>query len=311
MKRREFLVAGAGAGLHSIGGPGKSSQPPGQGRQEQAGDRVKIVAFQGKCSNDFDKNLDRVLKLIEKCGKEKVDFLCFPEGYLSNYSADLAVGLDDPRVKKLLRVSGRFDMVSIVGISEIERDTVLNTALALYQGEILGKYRKTMLTGSDKKQFSSEYSLPVFRAKGITFGIIICHDSSFVEPALTMRWKGARLLFSPHYNSIDSDRMDEHRKKVRNNHVGLATLLQMVVVRSNVVGSEEGKLSYGDSTIFSPLGEVVAAAPLFQETLISAEFERNVFEQEKWAARKEVPAEVIQQLCEVAQSRISDSGANG
>jgi len=126
-----------------------------------------------------------------------------------------------------------------------------------------------------------------------------------------MRWKGARLLFSPHYNSIDSDRMDEHRKKVRNNHVGLATLLQMVVVRSNVVGSKEGKLGYGDSTIFSPLGEVVAAAPLFQETLISAEFESAVFEQEEWAARKEVPAEVIRQLCEVAQSKISDSGTNG
>jgi predicted amidohydrolase len=161
-----------------------------------------------------------------------------------------------------------------------------------------------MLTGSDKKEYASEYSLPVFRAKGITFGIIICHDSSFVEPALTMRWKGARLLFSPHYNSISTARMDEHRKKVRNNHVGLATLLKMVVVRSNVVGSRDGELGYGDSTIFSPLGEVVAEAPLFQETLISADFERVMFEEERWASQKEVPREVIQQLCEAAKNSV-------
>jgi predicted amidohydrolase len=153
-----------------------------------------------------------------------------------------------------------------------------------------------MLTESDAEQFASDYSLPVFEAKGIRFGVIICHDSSFAEPAMTMRKKGARLLFSPHYNSISSNRMDEHRRKVRNNHVGLAALLQMVVVRSNVVGWKDDDLGYGDTTIFSPLGDVVASAPLFQETLITAEFERAVFEKESWASQDELPEEVLQQL---------------
>jgi predicted amidohydrolase len=96
--------------------------------------------------------------------------------------------------------------------------------------------------------------------------------------------------------------MDEHRRKVRNTHVGLASLLQMVVVRSNVVGWKEDRLGYGDSAIFSPLGEPVATAPLFQETVISAEFDRSIFESEAWASRGEIPLEVVQQLCKTARS---------
>jgi predicted amidohydrolase len=119
-----------------------------------------------------------------------------------------------------------------------------------------------------------------------------------------MRWKGARLLFSPHYNSINYDRADEHRTLVRNNHVGLSVLLQMVIVRSNVVGGDGKSVGYGDSTIFSPLGVPVAAAPLFKEALISAEFDDSVFTNESWRTRREIPLDVYQQLWEAARDSI-------
>lgn len=262
---------------------------------------IKIAAYQGPCSDDFDKNLTKVREVIGSAGQDGTDFLCFPEGYLSNYKADLAVPLDDPRLRDLIGYAGRCDMVVIVGLSEMESDQVYNTALILYGGKTLGKYRKTMLTGKDKESFAHDYSLPVFEAKGITFGVIICHDSSFVEPALTMRWQGARLLFSPHYNLLPYDSADEHRIVVRNNHVGLAALLQMVVVRSNIVGGSDEKIGYGDSAIFSPLGVPVATAPLFREALISAEFDDPALETERWRMRKEIPREVCRQLSEAAR----------
>jgi predicted amidohydrolase len=205
---------------------------------------------------------------------------------------------------ELVELTGQYDMVVIVGISEKEADEFFNTALVLYQGRMLGKYRKTMLTGGDKASFASDYSLPIFEAKGIPFGVIICHDSSFIEPALTMRWKGARLLFSPHYNSINYERADEHRTLVRNNHVGLSVLLQMVVVRSNVVGGNKDSVGYGDSAIFSPLGVPIVAAPLFKEALISAEFEESVFIKESWRSRGEIPLDVCQQLWKAAKEAI-------
>ena len=276
---------------------------------------IKISAYQGRCTDDFDRNLSKVREIIDEAAEGGSDFLCFPEGYLSNYkvdaihNAELAVPLDDPRVLGLIEYTGKYDMVVIVGISEIESDKAFNTALVLYRGKMLGKYRKTMLTGGDKKCFAFDYSIPIFEAKGIPFGVIICHDSSFIEPALTMRWKGARLLFSPHYNSIAYDRMDEHRILVRNNHIGLSVLLQMVVVRANVVGGGEERLGYGDSTIFSPLGVPIVAAPLFKEALISAEFDESDFAKESWRSRREIPLEVYQQLWDSARESIEKRDA--
>ncbi len=294
MKRREFLEGGVSAAL-VVGQASTGSSLGSRGTETDPG-TLAIACFQGRCAEDFDQNLARVLEVMDQCGRDGYDFLCFPEAYLSNYTAELSVPLTDSRVRAMTEASAKHDMVSVVGVSELEGDRVFNTALVLYRGEVLGKYRKSMLTGSDKKVYASDYSLPVFEAKGLTFGVIICHDSSFLEPALTMRCKGARLLFSPHYNRIPADRMDEHRRKVRNTHIGLATHMQMVVVRSNVVGWSEEGLGYGDSTIFSPLGEPVAVAPLFQETVISARFERSDFEREDWSSRKEIPREVTDQL---------------
>jgi len=276
---------------------------------------IKISAYQGRCTDDFDKNLEKVREIIDEAAEGGSDFLCFPEGYLSNYkvdavhNAELAVPLSDTRVLELIEFTNKYDMVAIVGISEIESDKAFNTVLILYRGKMLGKYRKTMLTGGDKKCFAFDYSLPIFEAKGIPFGVIICHDSSFIEPALTMRWKGARLLFSPHYNGLPYDRMDEHRILVRNNHVGLSALLQMVVVRANVVGGGEERLGYGDSTIFSPLGVPIVAAPLFKEALISAEFDESVFAKESWRSRRDIPLEVYQQLWDSARESIEKRDA--
>ena len=268
---------------------------------------IKISAYQGRCTDNFDENLRKVRETIDQAGEDKSDFLCFPEGYLSNYKVDLSVTLDEPRVLELIEYTSQYDMVVIVGISEKELEKVFNTALILYRGEILGKYRKTMLTGSDQKVFAADYALPIFEAKGIPFGVIICHDSSFIEPALTMRWQGARILFSPHYNSLSYDRMDEHRTLVRNNHVGLSVLLQMVVVRANVVGGDEKSVGYGDSAIFSPLGVTVSAAPLFKEALISAEFDRSIFMKESWRTRKEIPLDVYKQLWNAAKKSMTTS----
>jgi len=260
---------------------------------------IKVSAYQGKCFSEIDENFRKVREIIGKAGENGCDFLCFPEAYLSNYSPELAIPLKDQRILELSKAAERFDMVVVVGLSEKEKKKIFNTAVILYRGKIIGKYRKTILTDDDKKVYSQGSSLPVFKAKGICFGVIICHDSSFIEPALTMRLKGARLLFSPHNNSISCDQMDEHRVLVRNNHVGLAALLQMVVVRSNVIAVEDQFLGYGDSAIFSTDGTVTAAAPLFAETLISAEFKESIFREEKWRRLDDHPKRIHQLLSDV------------
>jgi predicted amidohydrolase len=278
-------------------------------------EKIRIGSFQGPIvDNDFECNLNKVKEVLNQTRDKSLDFLCFPETYLSGYSEqavrESSILMNDPRLLEFIRYSAAFDTVILVGMSEREVDKIFNTQIVVYRGKLLGKYHKTMLTDEDKLVFASKLEFPVFEAKGVKFGVVICADTSYVEPALLLRWKGARLLFTPHYNDIPPEGIDtsdgkvtfwEHRTMVLNNQAALATLLKMVVVRSNVVIVREGHLGAGDANIWDMNGEVVARGMPFTECIVTAEFDRAIFEKENWINRKDVPVELLDQIARAAR----------
>jgi predicted amidohydrolase len=245
--------------------------------------RLRLAAFQGaSIGGDADANLATVHRVVEQAAERGVDFLCFPETFLSGYGdraliEQAALAPDEPRLDELAARLDRHGMVVLVGFSERLPDGRTGNSVLIYDGgRRLGVYRKTMLTGPDYRQmgFCTDWDLPVWRAKGLTFGCIVCADSSYFETAATLAYKGASLLFSPHYNRIPAERMDRHRVRVRHNHVGLAALLELYVVRANVIVPHDAAgLGYGDSAIFDPDGRPLAEAGLFAEALITADAE--------------------------------------
>jgi predicted amidohydrolase len=275
----------------------------------ERGDTVRLAAWQGRCvDGDVEANLAAAHRVIAAAGEENVDFLCLPEAFLSGYGSRAivergALALEDPRLGELAVAAAERDMVLLVGLSERGENGEIGNTVAIYsQGERLGIYRKTMLTHSDAREmgYCRDYDLPVFQARGVTFGCIICHDSSFIEPAAVLAYQGAQVIFSPHYNAISIEMMDAHRIRVRNNHIGLATLLGVFVVRANVVGKDsvrEGTLGYGDSAIFDPNGVPIAEAGLFRERLIMADVD-PLAATRSGARRNELPEAVRKQLAE-------------
>ena len=245
--------------------------------------KLTLAAYQGRSvDGDVEKNLATVRRVMGEAAERKADFLCFPETFLSGYGdrqvvEGAAIPADDERLQALGAEAGNEGMALLVGFSERLSDGRVGNSVAIFDGAArLGTYRKTMLTGSDYKEmgFCTDFQVPVWQAKGITFGCIVCADSSYFEVAAAMAYQGASVIFSPHFNFIPVDRMDQHRVRVRNNHVGLAALLEAYVVRANViVDHRPGRLGYGDSAIFDPDGRPIAEAGLFTERLIGAEAE--------------------------------------
>jgi len=277
--------------------------------------KIKIGSWQGAVAdNDFLKNLQKVKSVLEDSRDLGLDFLCFPETYLSGYSAraiqESACSLDHPEITRFIDESIKYDTVILVGMSEKVNDQIYNSQLVVYHGDLLGVAHKTMLTEFDARYFTTDLSLPVFIAKGIKFGVAICHTTSFVEPALYLRWKGARLLFTPHFNNLPPAGIVqngkpvsfwEHRTMVLNNQAALATLLKMVVVRSNIVVVEENALGVGDSNIWDMDGVLVAQGEPFTECLVSAEFDRQVFLEEHWIDRRELPVTLLDMIAQAAK----------
>ena len=91
--------------------------------------------------------------------------------------------------------------------------------------------------------------------------------------------------------------MDRHRIWVRNNHIGIAALTRMIVVRSNVINIYPTRLGYGDSAIFSPHGVPLAEAPLFKEALITTEIDNETLNEcKKWRYLNRMPLKLRKQL---------------
>ena len=286
------------------------------GVRRSAVEKLVIGVWQGECRDgDVAANIARTKEVIDEAAEAGCDFVCLPETFLSGYGEREyvergAMSLDDERLLALAARAGERDVVVLVGISERRGERVANTQVILDGGRVAGSYSKTMLTGGDAKKmrFCDDDDLPVFEAKGVRFGVIICHDSSFPEIAATLAWKGARIIFSPHYNSLPREKMDEHRTVVRNNHVGIAVHYGVVVARSNVIGvsADRTRLGYGDSAIFSPLGTPLAEAGLFTERLVTADV-APWLERTLWRKRAELRPAIIEQWAAAARSFLDRS----
>ncbi len=279
-------------------------------------DKLVIGVWQGVCkTGDLDANLERTAAVIDEAAAAGCDFVCLPELFLSgggprDAQKRAALALDDERLAALARRAGERNVVTLVGLTEKRGERFAVTQAVLADGRLLGHYTKTMPTEEDWELMGfHDDELPVFEARGVTFGVIICHDSSFPEVAATLAWKGARIIFSPHYNAISRDRMDDHRILVRNNHIGIAAHYNVVVARSNVVGytPERDSYGYGDSAIFGPDGRVLAEAGLFRETLVTCDVAPYLGGVD-WRARTELRPAIIGQLSDAALAALKREG---
>ena len=265
-----------------------------------------VSVYQGVCrEGDFAANLATAREVVKQARERGSHFLALPECFLSGYESRAAVQrgarpLDDPELKQFIAESAAHDMVVMVGLARKAADGLYNTELVIHRGRLLGFYDKVMLTPGDRDAlgFTPGKAVPVFQAHGVRFAVIICADTSYPHVAMAARLQGAELLFTPHNNEIGAVAADDHRRWVRNCHVGLACQFKMVVARANNVKSDRpGQIGYGDSFILSPQGTPLAEARLFKTELITATVTPEMFRGPwVWGDLNDMPAWLRAQL---------------
>jgi predicted amidohydrolase len=237
-------------------------------------------------SGDFEANLAKVVKGVERAEKEHVQIVCFPECFLTGYfdkeepTRKHAFAVDSPQMLKVLDRTSRLDPTVIVGFNEKRGDDLYNTALIAHKGHVLGTYSKCFAYMPFHKQGRD---FPVFERSGVKFGVVICADGGYVEPARILALKGARIIFAPHFNYIGKEGLIKHFQEVRADHVARAVENRVYFVRGNnvVLGKEEGitayeGVGYGDSYIVDPFGEMVVRSRRHQEDFIFADVDTTI-----------------------------------
>jgi len=258
--------------------------------------KIAHCQFESWCG-DFAHNLQRFEEGLVKADAERAAIVCFPECFLTGYpdtaekAAAGAFPMDGPEMQRLLDVSSRYEAAAIVGFNEKRAADLYNTAAVVHRGHLLGHYSKC---AAYQKFHRQGRHFPIFEHQGLTFGVLICADGGYIEPARLLALKGARAIFAPHFNYIKPEGLLQHFTKVRADHAARAIENQIYFIRGNNVVLDHTKsgiskvqgVGYGDSYVMGPDGQIIAQSRRHQEDFLVADIEINLPADTAWGMGK-------------------------
>lgn len=242
-----------------------------------------IAVFQGPVVlGDAEANLAATLQAMEQSAEEGADILAMPETFLHGYfpqeaqARRNAIGLSGPVFADMLERFKKFETTLLLGLNELRGGKLFNTVAVIERGRLLGKYSKNFPVYN---YFERGHEFPVFEKNGVKYGIVICADTSYIEPARILAMKGAQILFTPHFNYIAYDGLEDHTWRVRQHHAAIAIDNDVYVARSNVVVPESQGADHfgyrgvgvGDSLILNRRGRVLAEAGICTQRILIQE----------------------------------------
>jgi predicted amidohydrolase len=240
---------------------------------------MKVAAYQVPLRAT---GLMEVIGLIRErvawCEQQGVEILCCPEGVLGGLAdyagspAGIAIDVEGGQLQTLLAPLASDKVTAILGFTEIGRTGRLyNSAAVFHKKSVAGVYRK-LYPAINRSVYAAGDKLPVFTVGGLSFGIIICNDSNYCEPARIMAAQGAAALFIPTNNGLPPAKAGpELVAEARNVDIARAVENGVYVIRADVAGRTDDLVSYGSSGIVDPGGVTLRSARTLEEDLIVAE----------------------------------------
>ena len=240
---------------------------------------MKVAAYQAPLNATGSMDVIGLIReQINWCESKGVEILCCPEGVLGGLAdyagrpADIALDVEAGHLDALLAPLASDSVAIILGLTETDRrGRLYNSAAVFHKKSILGIYRK-LYPAINKSVYEAGDKTPVFTIGELTFGIIICNDSNYYEPARIMASKGATALFVPTNNGLPTAKAGpELAAEARNVDIARAIENSVYIIRADVAGRTESLVSYGSSGIVSPDGMVLRSARQLGPDLVVAE----------------------------------------
>jgi predicted amidohydrolase len=240
---------------------------------------VKVAAYQAPLRDcDSGEAITLIREQIDRCESAGVEILCCPEGILgglADYAIQptaSAIDVESGQLNNVLAPLASDRVTTILGFTEIDRlGRLYNSAAVFHQGAVLGLYRK-LYPAINRSIYEAGDKMPVFTIGELTFGILICLDSNYFEPARIMAARGAAALFIPTNNGLPLERFDPKLvAQARNVDIARAIENSVSVIRADVVGQTAQLVSYGSSGIVDRDGMLLGEAPQFSAGLVIAE----------------------------------------
>lgn len=240
---------------------------------------MKVAAYQAPLGATRSADVIGLIReQVVWCESNGVEILCCPEaslGGLADYAArpaDIAVEAEGGRLEGLLAPLTSDTVTTIIGFTELgARGRLYNSAAVFHKGSVAGVYRK-LYPAINRSVYEAGREAPVFTVAGLTFGVLICNDSNYYEPARIMASRGAAALFVPTNNGLPPGKAGpELVALTKSVDIARAVENSVYVIRADVAGSAGGLVSHGSSGIVGPDGAALCSARQLVPELIVAD----------------------------------------
>ena len=223
---------------------------------------VKIAACQLTPESEIKARKAQINDILLKCEAERMDFICFPEGFLTGYYAEEDIArkhsleTGETAFAEWLEIFKISTATIIVGFNEREGSHIFDSAAIIENGKLLGVQRKHYLYHD---YFTSGISFSSFSSKGIVFGVVICLDTNYFEPARLLALQGATILFSPMCNRVALDHPYAKRPPYYSQFVARSHENRCWLIAADWVLASDGEsICPGHSSIYDPDGREMA-----------------------------------------------------
>ena len=222
--------------------------------------RVRVAALQSGLAG-YD---ERALAVaLERCTELSIDLLVLPECYVGGIPPSIdaagAVAMSAPYPRLVSMLGGCPSSTTVVA-GFVERgadEAVFSSAAVIRAGSILGVSRKLFPI---EPVFTAGTELPTYRLGDHTFGVVLCYDANFIEPARLLALAGARILVCPLNNGLPERTARRWIARTHANLVARAVENDCWVIVADVCGAKDGRIGVGATRVVAPDGRVVAAA---------------------------------------------------
>ena len=268
---------------------------------------------------DIQNNVRLHLDMIEQAGRQGLQLLCFPELSLTGYLLkdlvpEVAISVVESHLvlPELFAASQHMDLL-FGFVEEDSRHRYYIAQAYVSKGRILHVHRKVYLPTygmfEEGRYLAPGQSFRAFDTQFARVGILICEDFWHMSSAYALWLDGADLLLlvsdSPGRGLSPEAALGSSRSVETINQT-YATFLTSFVTHCNRVGFEDGLNFWGGSTIFGPDGKLVAQAPYFEETLLTATLDLGALRRVRFQLpllRDERPALLQAELQRIAREQ--------
>jgi predicted amidohydrolase len=183
-------------------------------------------------------------------------------GYVFETRAEalaLAEAADGPTVTAWAAFARKTGTHLVAGFTEIDGDSLYNSAAVVGPDGLLGVYRKTHLWAEEAVVFEpGDRGFPVWRTPIGRLGALVCYDGWFPEAWRILALKGAEIVAVP-TNWVPMPNSEHQPMAMANVLVmGAAHANSLVIAAADRVGVERGQPFIGRSLIVGPDGWIVA-----------------------------------------------------